>query len=308
MSSGHCHLAVEPAAFIRDPSLFVEKIKSERGVFLRRIDKRWASRVHAALTADGKHGDFDKKRIGERARKLQDEHGVKPVAGASEVAKLVDHAQWIDAARLEHAKEPCTFIVVESQDATSENDPIVSRTAFEDLEVDPSLKVKPTPEGLSGLLGPLLAKASWIVIEDPYIGSPGALKVLGKIMEAATKVPEKIVLTSEKNGIASHLLGEMSKHVGANDLPKLVVAEAATNHSPGPHLRQILTDRGGFVLDRGLDEFHARGFTEDIQIPARLPAATCVAKRKALLPRKPKSTFLNQLDWTFVHSDRDFAP
>lgn len=308
MSVGPCHLAVEPAAFIQDPSLFVERIKADRGVFLRRIDKGWAGRVHRALETDHRRRDFEAKRIRERALKLQKEHGVKPTARATEVGRFVDQNRWLDAARIEHAQQPCAFIVVESSNDVRLDVPIVTRREFEDLDVDASLTVVPTPAGLCGLLAPLLVGASWIVIEDPYLGAVGALRVLAKVMEAAANVPEKIVLTSQKSGTAVFLKKELSKHAPGVCVPAWVIAEAATNHSPGLHVRQVLTDRGGFVLDRGLDEFHGRGSTPAIGVPARLSSAACLEKRRSRLPREGDSGLENDRGWNFIHSDLSSDP
>ncbi|MDC0992037.1 hypothetical protein OAR33_00530, partial [bacterium] len=166
MKPAYQHVAVDPEAFVANSGIFINKIRVDRGVILRRVDKGWAKRVSDALKSRADIRDVAAKRIRLHAQKLQVSSGCKPAVDTSKLASHVDTQGWRHAALCENERSPCDLIVIEANEASDLNVPWVTLEEFEDKDIGPAPLIEPTVENLLSLLRPLVQGAKWVLIED----------------------------------------------------------------------------------------------------------------------------------------------
>jgi hypothetical protein len=201
-------------------------------------------------------------------------------------ATIPDGQSWIDAAIVEHAKQPFQGIMIANR-AAHEPECVITPDAIEDLRNThwyiPTIKLtKKNAEGIANALQPMLSRASTIVLVDPYFKAdqPRYISTFFALINCAmagrdlTKGNLSVTLMTgveqshnprdgefteqQKQRVANDLCVKAQEHI-SKLLPLGLVLNFYCLQNPikgDPlHNRFVLTDIGGVIVPYGLDEY-----------------------------------------------------
>lgn len=253
-SGGYREVAVDPEAFIQEPSAFSSILGADRGRLLRLIDKNWVGRVIKAAKAAGLPSQKQHRFI-EKARQLQERHGINPAAMDSDLRKKISEGSWVTAALAEHRASACDDIVCVHDCPEGSESVMQSMLDYLDSPGSYLPKLRLGFDDLFERAEPILKQSQWIVIEDSFLDSGGGWRAVGLLVEAARNATEVTLVTTNKSGSdEAYISPKLAKWIPRGRKTRVQLFDLRGGQ-PYPHKRWVLSEHGGFDWDKGLSEF-----------------------------------------------------
>ena len=242
--------------------------------------KRWKKMVFEACERNPGCGEVEFQRIYEKVRESEEKLVRSPPSGAYDDSILPAEQRWIRNAVARQAAAATFHAIVATRnpenhpDIAPEEDVDESHPKF---DVPREVPVLREPLALAEHVGTLLRNSRELLLVDPHFDSSKrkwrsvARACIALIGSAVSGDPHVEIHTRDADGKPSRenfegacqkwIPGILAAHVKSARVCRWRIRDEGPHDF---HARYLLTDRGGYSLDKGLDE--ERGFAQPVRL------------------------------------------